>query len=182
MKRCTQCGELKPESEFYAAPGCKDGLRGNCKDCHRARGRAWYAANSEASKAYVTRWKRAHPDRLREYRQKQDPARRALQMRRLHLRRKFGMTLEQYDQILAAQEGGCAICGEPPVEGKSIHIDHAGDTVRGLLCVRCNNALGQLRDDPELMLRAAEYVTLGGFAPLHLVDDDADRDETPDAR
>jgi hypothetical protein len=180
MKRCTKCGELKPESEFYAAPGCKDGLRGDCKDCHRASSRAWYAANRESFKAYVTQWKRDHPERMREYRARQDPSRRAAQMRRLHLKRKFGMTMEQYDLVLAAQDGGCAICGDPPVDGRSMHVDHRDADVRGILCVRCNNALGQLRDDPELMLRAAEYVTLGGFAPLKLVCPDATRAEQPD--
>jgi len=102
-------------------------------------------------------------------------------MRRLHLRRKFGMTLGQYDAILAAQEGGCAICGDPPLDGRSMHVDHRGAAIRGILCVRCNNALGQLRDDPELMLRAAEYVTLDGFAPLTLVCPDASRDDNPES-
>ena len=118
--------------------------------------------------ADVKKWQQEHPDRLREYRKK-NRLRRALQMRRLHLRRKFGMTLEDYDDILAAQDGGCAICGEQPADGQSMHIDHVAESVRGVLCVRCNNALGQLRDDPELMLRAAEYVTLGGFALLDIV-------------
>ncbi len=90
-------------------------------------------------------------------------------MRRLHLRRTFGMTFEDYNDILAAQDGGCAICGEQPADGRSMHVDHVAESVRGVLCVRCNNAIGQLKDDPELMLRAAEYVTLGGFARLDIV-------------
>ena len=179
MKRCTKCGELKPETEFYAAPECADGLRGDCKACHAARGRELYAQHREQRMAYIRQWQREHPERVREYRRK-NPERRAAQLRRLHLRRRFGMTLEDYDHILAAQGGGCAICGEPPA-GRSMHIDHLGDTVRGVLCVRCNNGLGQFRDDPELMLLAAEYVAIGGFAPLDIVRREVDGRED-DAR
>ena len=103
-------------------------------------------------------------------------------MRRLHLRRTFGMTLEDYDDILAAQDGGCAICGEQSADGQSMHIDHVAESVRGVLCVRCNNALGQLKDDPELMLRAAEYVTLGGFAPLDIVRREREERQESDTR
>jgi hypothetical protein len=168
MKQCTKCGELKPESEFYVAKGTKDGLRGDCKACHSARGKAWYAQNREVAIAYVKRWQQEHPERLREYRLKNREAR-ALQMRKLHLRRTFGMTMDDYSAILAAQEGGCAICGDEPADGQSMHIDHDESGVRGILCVRCNNGLGQFKDDPELLLRAAEYVCLGGFAPFWLV-------------
>jgi len=168
MKRCTKCGELKPETEFYAASECTDGLRGDCKECHAARGRELYAQNREQRIAYIRKWQREHPERVREYRRK-NPERRAAQLRRLHLRRTFGMTVEDYEDILAAQDGRCAICGEQPADGQSMHVDHVAESVRGVLCVRCNNALGQLKDDPELMLRAAEYVTLGGFAALDIV-------------
>ncbi len=168
MKRCTKCGELKPETEFYPAKGCKDGLRGDCKACHKARTKLWHQENREKSVAKTRRWQQKNPDKMREYRIRTREAR-SLQMRKLHLRRTFGMTIDDYSAILDAQEGGCAICGDQPAEGQSFHIDHNDDGVRGILCVRCNNALGQLKDDPELMLRAAEYTTLGGFAPLWLV-------------
>ncbi len=174
MKRCTKCGELKPRTEFYPAPGCRDGLRGECKSCHIAKSKAWYARNRDESIAYVKRWQQTHPEHMREYRQR-NRDRRALQMRRLHLRRRFGMTLEDYDNVLAAQGGGCAICGDKPVEGQSMHIDHKGEAVRGILCVRCNNGLGQYKETPELLLRAAEYITVGGFAPLDVVRDDVNR-------
>jgi Autographiviridae endonuclease VII len=168
MRTCSKCGELKPETEFYAEKTCKDGLRPDCKACHAARGKSWYARNRDKAIADVRRWQQENPDRLREYRLK-NRDKRALQMRKLHLRRTFGMTIEDYDALLAAQDGGCAICGDQPIEGQSLHVDHHTDGVRGILCVRCNNGLGQFKDDPELMVRAAEYTTLGGFAPLWLV-------------
>lgn len=70
--------------------------------------------------------------------------------RRSHLKRKFGMTIEQYDEMLAAQGGGCFICGRPPREDMSLHVDHDHSTgaVRGILCFRCNNALADFGEDP----------------------------------
>lgn len=61
--------------------------------------------------------------------------------------RKFGITIEQYEEMLVRQDGGCAICGRPP--GRiSLHVDHDHETNRvgGLLCFRCNNSLGDFVD------------------------------------
>jgi hypothetical protein len=87
-------------------------------------------------------------------------ATRQAELREGHLRRTFGITQADYDNLLARQGGGCAICGKRP--GKvSLHVDHdhASGEVRGLLCVGCNNALGQFRDDEDLLARAIQYVT-----------------------
>lgn len=179
MKQCTTCGVLKPASEFYREPNNKDGLRGSCTSCHKVARRAWYVRNREAVIAKVRRWQRANPERFNAQ-QRQHRERYPLQLRQLHLRRKYGMTLDDYDNLLAAQDGGCAICADRPRDGRSMHVDHKGEVVRGILCVRCNNALGQFKDDPELMLRAAEYLSLGGFAPLDVVRREVDRKTEPD--
>jgi hypothetical protein len=62
---------------------------------------------------------------------------------------------------LAAQGGGCAICGRPPTESRQLDIDHDHRTgeVRGLVCNPCNQGLGLFRDDPFLIMAAATYVT-----------------------
>ena len=62
--------------------------------------------------------------------------------------------------MLAAQDGVCAICGRPPTEGISLHVDHDHESGarRGLLCFRCNNSLGDLEDDSDLLRRAAAYL------------------------
>ena len=54
----------------------------------------------------------------------------------------LGVTDEEYQRMLAAQAGGCAICGNPP-KTKRLHVDHNHRTgrVRGLLCFRCNRGL-----------------------------------------
>lgn len=73
--------------------------------------------------------------------------------------RKRGMTPEDYAEMLASQNGGCAICGDPPGD-RRLAIDHCHTTgeVRGLLCGPCNTSLGQFKDDPRLLLEAAKYV------------------------
>ena len=74
--------------------------------------------------------------------------------------RKFGLTKEQY-LVLAAKHGGmCGICNEEELGGKQLAIDHDHVTgkVRGLLCQKCNTALGYMRDSPELLRTAAVYL------------------------
>jgi len=74
----------------------------------------------------------------------------------------FGLTPEQYDAILAAQGGVCAICGQRPVS-KRLAVDHSHDTgdVRGLLCSKCNwELLGALHDSLALAWKALRYLAL----------------------
>ena len=84
--------------------------------------------------------------------------------RRSHLKVKFGITPEDYGQMLAAQGDGCAICGNGRNRNSPsreyLHIDHDHETgrVRGILCDRCNQVLGHFGDDPALLRRAADYL------------------------
>jgi len=77
--------------------------------------------------------------------------------------RSYGLTREQYDQLMSDQDGKCAICGNTS-SGHSKYdrlcIDHCHETaqVRGLLCHLCNAAIGMLQDDPELIEKAADYL------------------------
>ena len=110
-------------------------------------------------------------------RRDQDPARRARKndlrrgkaqtaaTNRRNQMRRYGVTPEQHDSMLAAQSGLCAICARPPnpdgIRASSrLHIDHDHLTgkVRALLCNSCNNGIGRFRDDPALLRAAAEYI------------------------
>lgn len=85
--------------------------------------------------------------------------------RRYHLQRHFNLTSEQYDEMLQAQGGGCSLCGRCD---RRMHIDHdhsccprsksCGKCVRSILCADCNTGLGQFKDDPALLRRAAAYL------------------------
>ncbi|HJX42925.1 MAG TPA: endonuclease VII domain-containing protein, partial [Geodermatophilus sp.] len=76
--------------------------------------------------------------------------------RTYHLKRRYGITAEEADAMLAAQGGLCAICRGAP----AAHVDHDHQTgrVRQLLCFGCNGGLGQFRDDPAALRAAAGYV------------------------
>lgn len=71
---------------------------------------------------------------------------------------------DDFDSLMEAQGGVCAICGAPPKPNRRLSIDHDHDTakVRGLLCTACNWALGRFRDDPVRFDRAAEYLRAAG--------------------
>ncbi|MGY1772587.1 endonuclease VII domain-containing protein [Blastococcus sp. SYSU D00813] len=89
--------------------------------------------------------------------------------RSYHLRRRYGITAEEFDALLVEQRGHCAICRKAPAD----HVDHDHVTgqVRRLLCFNCNGGLGQFRDDPVALRAAASYVerhragAVGGAAP-----------------
>jgi len=72
-----------------------------------------------------------------------------------------GLTIEQYEEMLKAQGGGCFICGEPREE--NLCVDHSHDTrmVRGLLCLTCNLGLGHFKDDRRLTHAATHYLWRG---------------------
>jgi Recombination endonuclease VII len=106
----------------------------------------------------VRAWRRANSER---YRQTQARYRklRVSQQRADRLRRAFGLTVEAYESLLVVQDGGCAICGREPTR-IALHVDHDHESgaIRGLLCVGCNNALGQFKDSTELLSRAIAYL------------------------
>lgn len=76
--------------------------------------------------------------------------------------RVYGITVAEYDAMLRAQRGGCAICGTTVVGRRRVHwcIDHDHETgeVRGLLCSLCNTGVGSLGDDPVLLRKAVDYL------------------------
>ena len=88
-----------------------------------------------------------------------------------HLRRNFGITLEQYDDLLKQQQGRCALCPKcPDTEGQSLAVDHDHHTgeIRGLLCRYCNHRVVGRHRDSDLLRRMADYVDrhTGWFIPI----------------
>lgn len=86
------------------------------------------------------------------------------------LRRKYDLSLEEYDQMLARQGGGCAICRSTIARGQGgrFQVDHdhsccpdqftCGECLRGLLCGNCNKALGLLGESVDVLKRAIAYL------------------------
>lgn len=78
------------------------------------------------------------------------------------IKSEYGITAKQYDDILASQKGVCAICGQPEkvTSFKRLAIDHCHESnkIRGLLCYRCNTALGKFEDNTSLLEKAITYL------------------------
>jgi hypothetical protein len=163
-KACRECGVVKPLTEFYKAAGCVDGHRGECKSCFQAKQSARYRADPERQETAKERTRQWRLDNEEYYRERSAAYRKTdaykQSLRKTYLKQTYGLTPEDYDRMLEAQGGGCAICGKAPRPDISLHIDHDHETgrIRGLLCFTCNNGLGQFQDDPELLIAAAEYV------------------------
>lgn len=116
------------------------------------RGRQWREANREHLKIKNAQW---HATRM------QKPEVRAAAIVRAHKGKlkAYGLTPEQFDAMVIAQDGLCLICRHKDRNRRlSVDHDHATGRVRGLLCRRCNTALGGFSDRRDLMLRAIQYL------------------------
>jgi hypothetical protein len=141
---CSTCKIEKPWSEFDTSKSRRPfGLTSNCSDCERIRKRASSA-----------RWRANNPKT-------------ATQDRARNLKQKFGISPEEYDQLSEAQDHKCAICDLPESDihhktGKpqrlAVDHDHTSGKIRGLLCAKCNKAIGLLKDNPDLLRSAAQYL------------------------
>ncbi len=79
-----------------------------------------------------------------------------------HLKRKYGITLTEFNKMLDEQDRCCAICGatEPGGKWKNFHVDHDHETrkVRGLLCNSCNVTLGAVKEDIHTLKSMIQYL------------------------
>lgn len=142
--------------------------------------RLWRAANRKSVRERAKKYYYADPqkqrDRTRKYRQTENGAKKAREKYQEHLAsgavaiwnlrnklKKFGLTIDDFKRILEAQGGGCGICGTSEPGSKKwtrLFVDHCHVTnkVRGVLCHHCNATLGHMKDSPELLRSAIEYL------------------------
>lgn len=134
-KRCVTCAQWREEVEFNKHQRSSDGLTHTCKHCFQSRRKSDYQAKG----------------------------------RPRFLEKTYGITMAQYEAIFEAQGGLCATCGSSESGGKGWHVDHdhscckgrghsCGMCVRGILCTRCNMALGFALDNPETLKNMIEYI------------------------
>lgn len=133
--KCRVCGS----SDF--------GTRNRCKECRRIAQRAAWAADPASARAKdrarSRAWRAANPEK------KQAQQRRHL----------YGLDEATFTTLLKAQDHRCAICLVSTPE--CVDHCHREGRVRGLLCRPCNAALGQFRDDPDLLRAALRYLERG---------------------
>lgn len=150
MKACNTCGVEKADTEFGSA-GQKnsDGAiirRSDCKPCNSARAKAYRKKNPGRAAVACRLWRKNNPEKHLQYERK----------------RKYGITLAQYEAMLIAQHRRCASCGDPFNDAKNTqpHVDHCHATkkVRGVLCYHCNVGIGLFKDSPMRLLLAIRYL------------------------
>lgn len=113
-KTCSGCKQRKALTDFHRDG--RGGHLGRCRACRSATRKAWRTAYRDKQSGY----------------------------RRRFLLARYGLTEAEYEAMLTAQGGGCAMCGQPCQTGRRLAVDHchASGRVRGLLCVKCNQDLG----------------------------------------
>lgn len=145
-KVCTRCKVPKPTDEFSTAKKSKDGLQSWCRECcaEYRKTATPPSRTAEHRRKWLDGYRANNPDVFRDQ----------------SYRSKYGITINDYDRMLAQQGGRCAICATDKPDGGRFCIDHCHDTgdVRALLCRCCNTGIGNLRDDPKIVEAALRYL------------------------
>lgn len=108
------------------------------------------------NKAYYKKYPERKRETDRKYRQKNP-----LKIKNISLQKKFGISINEYQELSNKQKNQCAICEIAQSDLKrSLAVDHCHKTgkVRGLLCHHCNTAIGSLKENPKLFLKAIDYL------------------------
>lgn len=159
LRACNMCNVVKPIEDFYIN-------QWYCRVCSTAQATAYKKAhpewNREQAKLYRDRYPEKKQEQTKAWRSHNPEYR-----RKYTLKTVYNLTPEQVEKMLAEQGSVCAVCGTDkpggPRTAKTWTVDHDHETgrVRGLLCTRCNRALGLLRDDPMVLRAAIAYLEKG---------------------
>lgn len=156
LLKCCRCQQYKPKTDFYIRSDKKRGYHYKCKKCEKA-----YAATPHA-KALLKKRCKKYNDKLRD----ENPKKYYKRSRQSRLYR-YGLTENDYQDLLKKQNGVCAICGRESNGRKSkfddtikLHVDHdhATGKVRGLLCTKCNMAIGGFDENISIIKKAIQYL------------------------
>lgn len=177
-KTCSKCGEHKSLDAFYTCKSARDGLRRSCKDCWQGRRGVNEAAKIAAKQRYYARNRDEVLNRSKEWRENNreqynlyclnmkqtDPEFYKRRARSYAIKREYGLSLDQYDELLERQKGCCAICGRHQSElNKTLAVDHShrSKRIRGLLCTACNYRLVARHEDGDILRKVADYIEQG---------------------
>ncbi len=148
--KCSHCAIEKLTSCFYKETKSKTGFNSWCKECRKEyRKKPWVREKIKNSNLNWYKRNQANRDKFHSYQRKE----------------RYGISEVDFKEMLARQNGVCAICGNAETSTfrgrvKNMCVDHCHETniVRGLLCGKCNTALGLMCDDTERMANAIVYV------------------------
>lgn len=145
-KICTGCLVKKSLEQFNKHPGGKFGRTSRCKNCVKKYRKEYYKKNPN----YFKEWRRKNTEKSYAY----------------NIKKRHGITWEEYQQLYHQQNGLCAICNKPEQlqdkngKVKRLALDHCHKTnkVRALLCNGCNRALGYIHDDVQTAKLIVEFL------------------------
>lgn len=140
-----KCRQIKPVSEFGVYRIMPDGLNWACKECARIRRIGYYHKNRQKEIKKSSTYNKKNPDIVKN----------------AALKRKYGITLEQYLDIYRRQNGLCQICkNHSDTFEDDLVVDHNHTTgkVRGLLCHGCNLSLGNIKENINSAIGLVEYI------------------------
>ena len=133
FKLCKYCKIEKLKESFSPHPHTKDKLSNKCKECVNAYNKLRHSLRTRKDLDQLNLKRRQNRNTWATDRKK-------------HFKRKYGITVEQYNQMLLIQNNTCKICKNMCKSGKNLAVDHCHATgkVRGLLCATCNVNLGRI--------------------------------------
>lgn len=158
MKLCSGCGEKKELSAFSKKNSAADGLQPQCKACDSARLREVRETRPAevAARKKESRNKNPQPYRESWAKWKTNPENQR-KVRDYNLRVRYGLSLEEFEARVAAQGGLCTVasCGNP---AEVVDHCHSSGKVRGVICKKCNWALGYAGDSVARLQGLINYL------------------------
>jgi len=170
MQVCTKCKVEKEDTSFWKSKYKKSGFSSWCRQCtsfYRTHGdgKEKVSAYNKSYNAKIAQHKYKKSDKGKSKLKQQDEKRkgsfsRKLWVRSNNLKRLYGITLEQYSALVSSQNSKCAICGVEFPDALSGHVDHCHSTgiIRGILCGKCNAAIGLFSDNTTFLQNAIYYL------------------------
>lgn len=150
-KKCTKCKEEKSLELFAKSNQRKDGLSSWCKACKVSAATIAINKNKEHYSNYKKIYNQTHKDSELEIRRH----------RHYHIKRKYGISIDEYELMLVHQNNKCLICAKDQTkEQQAFAVDHCHKTgkIRGLLCCSCNRGIGYLKDSIQNLHSAIQYL------------------------
>lgn len=153
---CTRCEVPKELDQFTKNKGKPNGINSWCKRCYQVHASDERENNPKQARGRCRRWREQNLDSERER------TRGVRKTKDQTLRARFGITLAQYEAMLVAQGGKCAICQTTEPGGRwgtfCVDHNHATGAIRELLCSGCNTAIGMVRENTETLTAAIHYL------------------------
>jgi hypothetical protein len=179
MLKCNACFLVLPETHFHKCSTITRGYQYKCKACVSRYDKNPTDKQRETKLTRVKEWAAENPDKRREqkirhyHKHKERIDQKAKDWYNNNkdryyansLKRKYGISLEEYNSLREQQGHRCAICSEHEDQiGKKMFVDHnhATGEIRQLLCTRCNVGIGMFKDSAHLLNLAASYLTKHG--------------------